>query len=559
MGAVTAGLGKNVFMLLGAVVFLALTGMFVIRLVGLYVLIIFSPIAFVANILPATSKFSQQWWSQFIKYLIWAPVALFMIRLTILVVQNDSQFQYTQGGAPDSSFTYFILCGFLAAAFLVAQQAGMVGSKIIVKGVTGGLSYAGKRAAGYAGRNWNDFTSHQYANAEARAKAKGKPVGFGTKALFVAANPVAASQAWGERSKEKRHIASTYALATGKEIFGGKLGTPYREFLARKEEIDKSKEYLNLSKEQKAIAAKNLEGVKGHEATVARRGLIRAAIEDNNLEDIQASAHFVERYTDEDGDISRESTFRFLNDFLNTKGDSESRRFIASDVNILGAKARRFDYTGMTTIDPETGTYKPGFKQRLDADGNKVIKTTSTGQTVELYQDIGKGGQAEYAANEMSKLEAQERTRLSPQNFTTIHTEITPEGIDQQFIFKADAYGKATTKHLDEGVRANINRTQARTIQAFIPGEPKPNYTIDVKTERERKALQEFWATNTPHAKVLYAKKLGLDEPVDAAKRIKGFTVTVKGDVATASPVGSPQDNEPQVSIPAGNTNQGDE
>jgi hypothetical protein len=143
--ALVLGLGKNLFMLVGTCVFVALAGMFVIRLVGLYVLIIFSPIAYVARILPSTEKFSEEWWEKFIKYLIWAPVSLFMIRLTILVVHGVGQnttivgngvlgnsgfgSNFTGTSGNDSSFYYFILCAFLAAAFLVAEEAGMVGSK----------------------------------------------------------------------------------------------------------------------------------------------------------------------------------------------------------------------------------------------------------------------------------------------------------------------------------------------------------------------------------------------------------------------------------------------
>lgn len=134
------GLGKVLFMLVAAVVFIALAGMFVIRLVGLYVLIIFAPVAYVASILPATAKYGEEWWSHFIKYLIWAPVALFMIRLAILFVSNPVP------GDNDTAFYYFIVTAFLAAALLVAQQAGMVGGDMIVNGVKKGFKGAGKLA-----------------------------------------------------------------------------------------------------------------------------------------------------------------------------------------------------------------------------------------------------------------------------------------------------------------------------------------------------------------------------------------------------------------------------
>ncbi|MEO8065614.1 MAG: hypothetical protein ABI643_02020 [Candidatus Doudnabacteria bacterium] len=152
------GLGRLTFMLVATVVFIALAGMFVIRLVGLYVLIIFSPVAFVANILPVSKKFAEQWWSSFFKYLIWAPVALFMLRLVILVVDNDSQFNFIGGGGHDSVFIYFILTAFIGAALLLAQKAGMVGSDMVVNAAkaTGkfGLHAADRKLA-----SWSDSSS----------------------------------------------------------------------------------------------------------------------------------------------------------------------------------------------------------------------------------------------------------------------------------------------------------------------------------------------------------------------------------------------------------------
>jgi hypothetical protein len=129
-GGLVMGLSKIIFMFVGTVVFLALAGLFIVRLIGLYVLVIFSPLAYVLDILPGTKHFAHEWWQWFVKYLIWAPVALFMIRLTITVVKDRSTFIISPGS--DSAFFYFILCALLGAAFIVAEEAGMVGSKAIV-------------------------------------------------------------------------------------------------------------------------------------------------------------------------------------------------------------------------------------------------------------------------------------------------------------------------------------------------------------------------------------------------------------------------------------------
>lgn len=160
-----SGLGKIILMIVAAVVFIALAGMFVIRLVGLYVLIIFSPVAYVASILPGTEEYAKQWWSHFFKYLIWAPVALFMIRLTMIFVQNISSVP----GGNDSAFKYFIICAFLAAAFLVAKQAGMVGSDAMLKwGAKGGKALGGFAARTYSKRMGDKAFSATEAERQAK-------------------------------------------------------------------------------------------------------------------------------------------------------------------------------------------------------------------------------------------------------------------------------------------------------------------------------------------------------------------------------------------------------
>ncbi len=207
------GIGKVLFMLVGTVVFVALAIMFVIRLVGLYVLIIFSPIAFAARILPATHHFAEEWWSKFIKYLIWAPVALFMIRLTIIVAKtiNDQTSSFLSGGVGgnDSAFYTFILCGFLAAALLVAEEAGMVGGEAVVHGVKHVGKELGGAALGLVGRSYTKAVTkrQEQATEEGRTGA----AAFWKAAQF--ANVRVAKEAWEQRSKEKEEEA--YLPAVG--------------------------------------------------------------------------------------------------------------------------------------------------------------------------------------------------------------------------------------------------------------------------------------------------------------------------------------------------------
>ncbi|MDP4000759.1 MAG: hypothetical protein Q8P83_00765 [bacterium] len=131
---------KLILACVSLVSFSALTILFLIRLVGIWILIIFSPVAFALNILPATQQYSKMWWSYFIKYLIWAPVALFLLMLFSELVRND---YYGLGG--DSTLRFLVMIVFVWGAVTVARQAGMVGSEMVINGA---------KAVGFGAPKW---------------------------------------------------------------------------------------------------------------------------------------------------------------------------------------------------------------------------------------------------------------------------------------------------------------------------------------------------------------------------------------------------------------------
>ncbi|MBI3952595.1 MAG: hypothetical protein HY336_01400 [Candidatus Doudnabacteria bacterium] len=115
------------------VTFLAVALLLVIRTVGLWVLVILSPVAYALYILPGTEKWAQKWWETFIKYLIWAPVAVFFLRLgDIFIVEMRARLTSTKTNNP--TFDFIFAMAFMWAAVYVAKQAGMVGGDMAIKG-----------------------------------------------------------------------------------------------------------------------------------------------------------------------------------------------------------------------------------------------------------------------------------------------------------------------------------------------------------------------------------------------------------------------------------------
>lgn len=554
------GLTKMAFMVVTCGTFIILAGMFTVRLVGIYVLIILSPMAYILDILPVTKDMAHKWWHTFIHYVVWAPVAMFMLRLCMLIVQDGGLAVISsQEGSPmlgltnDSIFNYVVLIGFMIAAIIVAEHAGMVGGKAIVHGVEHAGHWLGHVAHGAAARRWNDYTAHKYSDAEAKAKASGTEVGVGAKLRYLVSNPVAGYKAWSERAHEKDHIASSYAEATAKEIFAGKSGTPYRAFLARKEEVEFSKEYSMMSREGRLEAAKNIYGVKGHEAAVRRRALLRAAAEHNEVEDMAldfiARNHEItdhhghvqpaeQRYVNAAGEFTNFEMGQFVRDFSESSHDAESRRFIREDWANIGKKERRFDYVGHSDQDPHTPQEKAEQirKQEAEQKGN------------------------------FEKLDGQIRAQVSPQNYTVVQIERNAQGqvvrqpngeINAKMVFNtASPVGAEMFGLFDQAARDQIARVQGRLKNTLILGtadgvvsRPNPQNpqgppigetgTIRVTTQDEFNRVNALFGANLPSAKAFAAAKLNINKPSDWAGKNNNEViielVNPAGTVAQAS------------------------
>jgi len=154
----------SVFLIIAAFIFLAIAIVFVVRTVVLLMLLIFSPLAYLAMILPATAGFARKWWEQLLKQAITAPAIMFMLYLTgmmihfglpgVLETQTLSFWtiltnptQALRGGI-NIVLQFFIVCAMLVGSIMVAQNIGAYGA-------SGAISFAHgvrKRATGYAGR-----------------------------------------------------------------------------------------------------------------------------------------------------------------------------------------------------------------------------------------------------------------------------------------------------------------------------------------------------------------------------------------------------------------------
>src|SRR6185369_10487991 len=59
--------------------FLAIAVFLLIRIVFLWVLLLVSPIAYAAGILPSTAHYRDEWWDTFLKYAFFTPIMAFFL------------------------------------------------------------------------------------------------------------------------------------------------------------------------------------------------------------------------------------------------------------------------------------------------------------------------------------------------------------------------------------------------------------------------------------------------------------------------------------------------
>jgi hypothetical protein len=141
------------------ITFLAIAGLMLVRTIGLWFMIILAPAAFALWILPGTRGVSNQIYSTFVKYLIWAPVTVFFLRLgdTLILQLRNKPATY------DNTFGFLVVMAFMWGAFVVARKSGMYGGDAIVgladKGLNKARAYgkntlAGVGAVGWATAKW---------------------------------------------------------------------------------------------------------------------------------------------------------------------------------------------------------------------------------------------------------------------------------------------------------------------------------------------------------------------------------------------------------------------
>lgn len=180
-GAITGIMGlivvKIILFIVLAFILFVTSILFITRYIMFIILMILSPLAFVASILPTTKSEFKKWFESLTHYAIFAPVFLMLMwaSLKILnsigstpnldnVITGDGTTIGEPSAAGAAIFTTLIAIGFLIASLVIAQSLSLKGAsgaanfgskwgKIVIGGATAGAAArAGRRSVGMAGQ-----------------------------------------------------------------------------------------------------------------------------------------------------------------------------------------------------------------------------------------------------------------------------------------------------------------------------------------------------------------------------------------------------------------------
>lgn len=132
----------------GFITMLSLLVFILIRIVALWILLMLSPIAYVAGVLPLTKNYRGQWWREFIKYAFFVAIIGFFLNIAALMAQKGQEV-FKAIGADTSKLgsletfilqvgTNLMLIVFIFAGLKAASSMGVYGAKAVTDAVTKG-------------------------------------------------------------------------------------------------------------------------------------------------------------------------------------------------------------------------------------------------------------------------------------------------------------------------------------------------------------------------------------------------------------------------------------
>ncbi len=162
----------GIFEVFAAIVFFLFAALFIVRRLAIWLLVILSPIAFVASILPKTNKLFDMWWNQFFQWSIIGVFAAFFLWLGDQIIGIAAQGTLIAPAAPSGGgiggaltgtlnqvMPFGIALAMLLIGFFIALQSSAMGSGAVQAFTTKGMKWGGATVGTPLWRRFGDKTA----------------------------------------------------------------------------------------------------------------------------------------------------------------------------------------------------------------------------------------------------------------------------------------------------------------------------------------------------------------------------------------------------------------
>jgi hypothetical protein len=366
--------------------FVAIAGFLIVRIVALWILLMTSPIAYGLYVLPSTSKYAKQWWSNFLKYAFFTP--LLALAITICAVLAKSQATYLGetmrlpasfiGASPtannsglDEAFATMIvnilssvlIIGCLFMALKITTSLGIAGSGMIISKTQGlatkGARWAGRNTFGASaralGRKKRVLSSKYLAVPNKDDKLSSRAIGKAKRLGFNVLNPGTSFKQLQKRIEKKTHDAEHIAEAGARRIStlrrtGGVVDTKENlHAIAHAEDNDNEHfERMKASELRDVITrAKDPEQRRRAIKSALKSGKLDDVIKDMVLTDAKGNpildAHGMPKYAK--GEFTDDKVHEFFNQYVDPHS-TDGHIFIEDAVNVMAKEKGKLAYYG---------------------------------------------------------------------------------------------------------------------------------------------------------------------------------------------------------------------
>src|SRR3989338_3122197 len=141
--------GNTILLAVLLFVMIVATAFLIKRIAVLAILLVVSPIAFIAMILPKAEHISQKWWSTFFSHAFFFPAFLFLMYFSVLFVTRITKLAPAANfmDSPPLFIGYVVAVVMMIGALIIAKQMGVYGADAVMKTATTGRQWV----AGYVG------------------------------------------------------------------------------------------------------------------------------------------------------------------------------------------------------------------------------------------------------------------------------------------------------------------------------------------------------------------------------------------------------------------------